>query len=146
MKRSTKELPRGVTLLEALLRDVGPEVRHQLVEYGERATTEMFELPDGKFSRYFRLRFERAFQAKLISGDLVGTGVYLPPDPQRPRRVIPAELWKHVFVNYEESLIEWGNNRKIVDIEVLTAAELAEWETARHSSTLPIEGQFHDAA
>ena len=124
MAAQKNQMPRGVTLIEALLLDVSPKDRERLKEYGERATDIGSFLPgdNDRGEWYFRWRFEKPFEAKLASGELVATGIRLPVSAHRPRKEIPADLWRFVFVNYDKSSISWAN-KEILEVEVLLADE-----------------------
>ena len=122
----TQGLPVGLPLIEALLQDMTPAARKRLQEYGERATEWMDFLPgDDDGSWYFRSRYERAFEKKLESGDLIGTGILKPLDARRPRRVISPELWSFGFKNYEQSSLIL-DKQEFVEIEVFPASEFVE--------------------
>lgn len=134
--RIRDQLPRGVSLLEALMRSLSSIEKKRMAEYGERATELKFFLEgDDRDHWYFRHPFEKRFVGQLSSRHLVATGILKPPDPRRPRRVIPFELWEFVYVDFERSAILW-ENREYVHVEVLTATEFEAWNQGRADGTV----------
>lgn len=134
----TQGLPFGLPLLTALLQDVTPDVRMRLDGIGKGATKRLFFRPqDDVDTWYYRHKFERDFEKKLESGELIGTGKLSPPNLVRTRQTIPSELWRYGHLNYEESSLRL-DEREYTNIEIFSAKEFSERgkrKTAGRSST-----------
>jgi hypothetical protein len=117
MKRANLNLPKGVSLFELLLRELPPADAQHARKDGYDAL--VWVLPRQERDEHP----ETILIRKLSAGELVGTGIFLPIDPHRPRKIIPHELWDNVFINFDKSELIWGENRRIIKVEVLSEEE-----------------------
>lgn len=124
--------PKGLKLLDALIRDITPAQRARLEEYGNEANSFHFSLPgddntEDTWPVSYRWTLESPFKKKLIEGELVATGIIMPPDPREPRRVIPPELWSLAWADFDKSSLENDDVWKYVNIEILLLSEYEAW-------------------
>ncbi|MEO7565378.1 MAG: hypothetical protein ABIS49_01900 [Aestuariivirga sp.] len=124
--------PKGLNLLDALIRNLTPSQRARLAEYGDRANDGHFHLPgDDVYDPWpvsYRWPLERAMMDKLGKGELVATGILIPTDPRQPRQVIPRDLWNLAWADFDKSTLEEVEVWKIVNIEVLLESEYRAWQ------------------
>src|SRR5690349_10822968 len=95
---SGPELPRGTPLWEKLLQELSPGEFQRAREHGYDSLRTWLLSPEERSRDP-----ETCLISKLISGELVATGIYLPIDPHRPRKIIPPELWDHVLILFDKS-------------------------------------------
>jgi hypothetical protein len=110
------ELPRGVSLFEKLLEELPEAEAHRARDEGFDYLARVWILPDNERKRHPA----NTLTDRLIAGDLIGTGVFLPIDPHRPRKLIPPELWDHVLILFDKSELLLEHKKRIINVEVLS--------------------------
>jgi hypothetical protein len=132
-------IPRGIPLEQALRRWNDPDAVRRMDEY-ERYRGPLIGFVLGRSpSRYElmhrqwnerRKPLENILVGKLRKGELIGTGLQMPPKPDSRRQYIEEELWELLELDFENSEAKYpGLHLKLV--EVLNRSK---WENALSSS------------
>jgi len=127
------ELPKGVPLFERLLADLPPTEAKKFDRVDYDPIISVWLLPPEDAERHPLTILRR----RLVAGELVATGIFLPIDPHRPRKVIPPELWDNVYIHFAKSELLWGDNKSIIKVRVLSEEEnlkLRQSETGQSES------------